>query len=253
MQVLRTKFKNEIIAEFVVPEILTNKVLIICGGMPSYPAKQKYQKFFDYFTKRGFFVFVPRYRGSWESKGKMFEQCPSKDIKDIVDELPSGFKNIWDKQTYKIKNPEVYLYGSSFGGPAVLLNSKDKRVKKAIASSPVLDWTTMDDTIEPIDTLNPFVQEAFGEGYRMAKNGWNKIKKGNFYNPVTALEKIDGKKCLIIHSKDDEIVSLTPVAPFCKKTQSTLVLVKSGGHGLDIFESRFKKRWVDFFGLSDKI
>lgn len=250
MQVFRTKFKNQIITDFVVPEKRTGKVLIICCGMPSYPAKQKYHKMFEYFTNRGFFVFVPRYRGSWESAGKLFEKCPSEDIRDIIDELPKGFKNIWDGEKYKIKNPEVYLYGSSFGGPAVLLNSKDKRVKKVVAVSPVIDWREEENTDEPIDIFAPFVEEAFGEGYRIAKNGWNKIKKGNFYNPMTATEKIDGSKCLIIHSKDDTVVSLLPVVPFCKETNSKLILVKKGGHGLDIFEIRFKKKFLEFFGLT---
>ncbi len=253
MDVFRTKFKNDIIAEFVVPENKTNKVLIICGGMPGYPAKQKNEKFFDYFTKRGFFVFVPRYRGSWESHGKLFEKCPSEDIRDIIDELPKGFVSLWDKKKYVIKKPEVYLFGVSFGGPAVLLNSKDKRVKKVIADSPVIDWREEENTDEPLETLEPFLEEAFGEGYRVTKEGWNKIKKGNFYNPIAALEKIDGKKCMVIHAKDDRIVSLVPVVPFCKETNSKLILVKTGGHGLNIFEARFKKKWVDFFGLSDKI
>lgn len=249
MQVFRTKFKEKIISDFVLPEKITNKVLIICCGLPSYPAKQKYQKFFDYFCSKGFTVFVPRYRGTWESGGKLFENCPSLDIKEIIDELPKGFENLWDKTKYKIKNPEVYLYGSSFGGPAVLLNSKDKRVKKVIATSPVLDWRDQGDTTEPIETIEWFVKEAFGEGYRIIKNGWKKILSGAFYNPATSLETIDGKKCLIVTSEDDDVVSKKAVKSFCNNSGAKLIFAKKGGHGLDIFEARFKKRCMEFLGL----
>jgi esterase/lipase len=251
MIVYRARFKKEIISEFVVPERKTNKVLIICGGMPGYPAKQKYEKFFEFFTKKGFYVFVPRYRGSFESGGKFLEQSPEVDIKDIVDELPKGFRNIWDKKEFNIKNPQVYLVGSSFGGPAMLLNSKDKRVKKVIAFSPVIDWTKQNETVETFEQMESFVSEAFGEGYRIVKDGWKKLEKGDLYNPIREALKIDGKKCLIIHARDDDVVSCKPLKEFAQKTNTKVMLVKKGGHlGTALFERRFKKVCLDFFGIT---
>lgn len=243
MDIYRTKFKRGIIAEFVVPKRQTNKVVIICGGMPSYPAKQKYTEIFEFFSKRGFWVFVPRYRGSWESEGVMFAKSPHLDILDIMDELPKGFANIWDDEKFKIKDPEVFLIGSSFGGPAALLNSKDNRVKKVIVFSPVLDWRTQDKTIESIPKISWFIKEAFGGGYRIAKNGWKKIEKGDFYNPATDLKNIDGPKCLIIQAKDDDVVFPAATLLFAKSISSKLLAVKTGGHmGVSIMEKRFKQK-----------
>lgn len=249
MLVQRTKFKNQIIAEFVIPEKKTDKVVVICSGMPSYPAKQKYEKAFEFWLSKGFAVFVPRYRGSWESGGEMFASSPEQDIKDVIDDLETGFQDLWSKKTYTIKNPKVILIGSSFGGPAVLLNSKDKRVKKVLAISPVIDWTTMDETVENFDVFIPFVKEAFGEGYRIAKNGWQKIMKGNFYNPATSREKIDIKKCLILHAEDDDVISLGATKEFILQTSIQTILVKTGGHGLDMFESRFRKKVLAFLNI----
>lgn len=250
MNVFRTVFKEDIITEFVVPQNLkSRKALIVCSGMPSYPAKQKYLELFELFTKQGFFVFVPRYRGSFESGGKMFAKSPEEDIKDVMDGLEEGFVDFWSKKQYKIKNPQIILLGSSFGGPAVLLNSKDKRVKKVVATSPVIDWREEEKTVEPIDVLAPYVKNAFKEGYRIVGDGWRKIKTGNFYNPMTSLDKIDGKKCMVIHAKDDSVVSFLPVLPFCQKTKAQVILVKKGGHGLNILEQRFKKRTLSFLKL----
>lgn len=247
MQILRTKFKDEIVAEFVLPKKITNKVMILCNGMPSYPAKEKYAEIFKFYTAKGFSVFVPRYRGSWESGGKMFASSPHLDILDIIDELPKGFESLWDGTKYKIENPEVYIIGSSFGGPAALLNSFDTRVKKVIVFSPVIDWQTMDDTIEPIGFISKFVSEAFGGGYRIVSNGWDKIERGLMYNPMRETNKIDGSKCLIIHAKDDTVVSMLPLKAFIMNTGVSLKLVNKGGHlGMAIMEKPFAKICYEF-------
>ncbi len=245
----RTKFKGEIVAEFLLPEKSTNKTIIFCSGMPGYPNKEKFLELCGFFADRGYNCFVPRYRGSWESGGEMFKNPPELDVKDVIDELPIGFVDLWEGKKYKISKPEVYLVGGSFGGPAVLLNSKDKRVKKVIAFCPVLDWRAEEDSSEPIEKLAPFVRDAFGEGYRIAKNGWKKIQKGVIFNPATSLEKIEGKKCLIIQTKDDDVISLAPLKEFIEKTKTSLLEVKTGGHlGIEILDKKFQKKCLEFLG-----
>ena len=88
MYTLRTRFKKEIVSEFLPPKKRSNKVIIICGGMPSYPSKRELQFFF---RKKNFWSFVPRYRGSWESDGTFMRKSPHLDVLDIVDSLPKGF------------------------------------------------------------------------------------------------------------------------------------------------------------------
>jgi len=58
---LRARIKNKIISEFVPPSKKSNKVIILCGGMPGYPAKKELMFFL---AEKGFWVFSPRYRGS---------------------------------------------------------------------------------------------------------------------------------------------------------------------------------------------
>ena len=137
MHTLRTRFKKEIVTEFLPPRKKSSKVIILCSGMPSVPYKPDLMEFF---SKKGYWVFYPRYRGSWESGGQFLKISPHQDIIDVIDSLPKGFKDAWGGKIYKVRPSKICLFGGSFGGPAAILASLDKRVNKVIAVSPVVDW-----------------------------------------------------------------------------------------------------------------
>ena len=181
MYLFRTKFRNEIVSEFLPPIKPSNKVMIFCTGMPGYPNGMKI--LCEFFSKKGYWCFVPRYRGSWESGGKMFAKSPHEDIKDVIDELSKGFTEFYGKKKFIIKNPEIYLIASSFGGPAGLLLSNDPRVKKVICFSPVLDWRDeKNNPAEPLSWLSKFVEQAFGNGYRIATVSYTHLTLPTIYS-----------------------------------------------------------------------
>lgn len=242
---LRTRIKKEIVTEFVLPINKSNKVIILCGGMPSYPAKSELMFFL---ASKGYWVFLPRYRGSWESDGLFLQKSPHIDIIDVIDILSHGFYDLFNNKKYSIKNPEVYLIGSSFGGTAVILASIDKRVKKAIALSPVTDWR-VETKLEPIDWLSKFTKLAFGNGYRFKQSDWNKLKNGNFFNPIKMIEKLDKNKIYIIHAKDDEVVYASTSIKFAEQLGCKITLLKKGGHFSisNLIKSNFLKKVNTFF------
>jgi alpha-beta hydrolase superfamily lysophospholipase len=231
MFILRTRIKKEIVCEFLPPSKpgnshASNKVIILCGGMPAYPGKKDLTEFL---SKKGYWVFVPRYRGSWESAGSFLKISPHRDVLDIIDQLPKGFPDLWSGKIYKIKQPEIYLIGSSFGGPAVILASRDARVKKAVALSPVTDWRVETKT-EPISKLKHYAQAAFGNGYRFTEKNFNKLKVGKFYNPTHEADSMDGGKLFIFHASDDMVVPARTSIKFADVTGSKLFLLPRGGH-----------------------
>jgi pimeloyl-ACP methyl ester carboxylesterase len=242
----RTRFKKEIVAEFLPPKARSNKVIVLCGGLPGYPSAKQLAGFL---SKKGYWVFVPRYRGSWESGGRLLAKSPHQDVLDLIDQLPRGFRDFGSDRIRKIRNPKVYVVGSSFGGPAALLVSKDARVKKVLAISPVVDWRA-DNRDEPLTQMGRYVATEFGAGYRVASRGWERLGAGKLYNPATALNLIDGRKILIIHAKDDDIVGFAPTKKFAKDTGSVLVPLRTGGHlGLGLLENpKFWKITKKFFG-----
>jgi len=226
MYLLRTRFKKEIVCEFLPPARKSNKVIILCGGVPSMPGNKKLAEFL---SEKGFWVFKPRYRGSWESDGNFLEKSPEIDIRDVIDGLFEKIVSIYDGIEYDIKPKKIYLVGSSFGGPAVILNSKDERVTKVFAFSPVIDWSVESKT-ESIDWLGEFTKQAFGNGYRFSDKDWNKLKTGKFYNPISFPDKIDPKKVFIVYSKDDEVVPFGSTKDFINKNSCKSLLLNKGGH-----------------------
>lgn len=230
---LRTRFKKEIVAEFLPPVKKSNKVVILCGGIPSYPGNKT--ELAGFLSNKGYWVFLPRYRGSWESGGKFLNKSLDQDIFDVMEGIERGFTDLWDNSKHRVLNPKFYLIGSSFGGPAVLLNSKNKRVEKVVCFSPVVNWEVEVKERNKKDrrnfkTYTIFVKVAFGEGYRTASGGWNKIKSGKFYNPANNLKKIDGDKILILHSKSDDVVWFDSVKDFSDKIKCKLISIKGDEH-----------------------
>jgi len=244
MHALRARFKRDIVAEFMVPKRKSQKVIIFCTGMPGMPYSKKVLEFW---AKKGYWGFMPRYRGSWESKGEFLKISPEQDVLDIISELPKGFKSIWDGKIFKVNPKKLYIFGNSFGGPAAILASRDKRVTKAVAISPVTDWLDQGKT-EPLDWLYGIVKDAYGEGYRVNKKNWNKLLNGKFYNPIAYTNEIDGNKLLLIHAKDDDIVPHRSVNKFAKKVGCKFVSRKRGGHLglLDIMKPSFYNRVREF-------
>jgi len=224
----RTRFKKEIVAEFLPPSRSTKKrhVVIICDGMPSVPSKSGLVEFF---SRKGFWAIYPRYRGSWESGGVFLRKSPEQDVLDIIDQLPHGFVSLWDGKKYRVRPDKIFLIAPSFGGPAGILASRDPRVSKVLAISPVVDWQAPSKA-EPLDWLEKFVRAAFGNGYRFGPREWKKLADGKFYNPVAHAAEIDGSKLFIFHARDDESVRAREVVQFARTTGATLKLLSRGGH-----------------------
>ena len=222
----RARFAKDIVTEFLLPRRPSRKVIIFLDGMPTIPSKKR---LLEFWSQKGFWVFHPRYRGTWESEGSFLKTSPERDILDLIAQLPRGFKSIWDGKYFSVQPTHIYLFGSSFGGAGALLASRDKKITKAIVLAPAVDWR-VESRQEPIRVLRKLTKDAFGEAYRFSKKDWKKFEKGNFYNPMLHASEIRGEKILIFHAKDDLLVPWHSVSKFAEKTKSTLVMFKKGGH-----------------------
>ncbi len=238
MHIGRTRIKQEIVCEYLLPQKKTRRVIILVPGMPGYPKQDALMLFL---AKEGYAVFLPRYRGTFESSGAFLKDDPTKDILDIIQALKTGWYDAWSKEKHHIKNPLVFVIGSSFGGPAAIFSSVHTSVSKVIALSPVVDWR-VDSEIEPMDKLAHFVTVGFGMGYRFTKKNWDKLSGGTFYNPIENLPCVHGKKILIFHGTKDPIVPFAPTKVFAEKTRSTLIPIRTHDH-LGLSRIRKKPYW----------
>ena len=228
----RTRFKKEIVAEFLPPARAPKKqnVIILCDGMPSIPRKQPLA---DFLSSKGYWVFYPRWRGTWESGGRFLERSPHEDILDVVSELPKGVTELAFGQHFRLSPNQIFVIGGSFGGAAAILCSRDERITKVVANCPVVDWSILKDE-QKKETSNPsyaaYIREAFGNAYRLSDRNWNKLKSGSFFNPVRHLEELTPSKILMFHAKDDPFVPWKLVDGFAKAAGIKLRLFGRGGH-----------------------
>ena len=229
---LRTRFKKDIVAEFLPPSRSSSKqkIIILCDGMPSVPRKQPLAAFL---ADQGYWVFYPRFRGAWESGGQFLERPPQEDILDVIDELPRGVTELAFGEHYPLKPDEIFVIGGSFGGAAALLTSLDRRVKKVVANCPVVDWSNLAEE-QKLETSNPsyaaYVRAAFGAGYRLRDSNWNKLRTGTFFNPAHHIEEFTPSKIMMFHALDDPYIPYRIVKNFAGKTGIRLNSLRRGGH-----------------------
>lgn len=248
----RTRFKKEIVAEFLPPVRAgrKNRVIILCDGMPGLPRKQPLMEFL---AAKGYWVFYPRYRGAWESGGEFLEKPPHQDVLDVIEELPKGFRELAFGRRFRVAKPEVYVIGGSFGGATSILCSLDPRVRKVIANCAVVDWSILP-VEEKTETSNPnypaYIREAFGNGYRLSDKNWRKLGRGDFFNPTHHVPEITSSKILMFHCKDDPHVPYESARRFADQTGARLRSFARGGHAST--ELMVRKHWKEiakFFRL----
>lgn len=250
----RTRFKKQIVTEFLPPARLGKKqrVIILCDGMPSIPRKQPLAEFL---AGKGYWVFYPRYRGAWESGGEFLAQSPHHDVLDVIGEIPKGFRELAFGRRFTVKPDEVFVIGGSFGGPAAILASLDQRVKNVIANCPVVDWAILPEA-EKAETSNQsyaaYIREAFGNGYRLSDRNWRKLRGGKFYNPAHHADEINPAKIMMFHAKDDPNVPYKSVRDFAERTGVKLNTLERGGHvSTDYVVRKYWGRIEKFFGQRD--
>jgi esterase/lipase len=228
----RTRFKKEIVAEFLPPRRSgkKTKVILLCDGMPGMPRKQPLAEFL---SRKGYWVFYPRWRGAWESDGQFLEKSPQQDLSDVIDGLSEEIREAAFGKKFQLSPDEIFVIGGSFGGTAAILASLDPRVKKVIANCPVVDWKILV-TEQKKETSNKsyaaYIREAFGNGYRLTERNWKKLGTGPFYNPVHYIKDLDPSKILMFHAKDDPYIPWRQVSRFAGKAGIKLKLLSRGGH-----------------------
>ena len=229
----RTRFANDIVAEWYEPYFGTKQknpkgAVIICPGAPGLPGARSLDRAL---AKKGYLTVRPSYRGTWESDGQFLKESPHKDIAAIIDDLSCSWRlsNLWDKVEYSYQPMPIIVVGVSFGGPAALLLSNDKRVQKVITVSAVVDWTD-ESPEEPMNELSERQRQVFGQAYRYDEKDWERLEKGMFYQPVSEEKNIDGKKVMMIHAADDDVVLMPAAKAFAARIGARWIELPNGGH-----------------------
>ncbi len=222
----RTRFAQDIVAEFWMPKKPSHKAVILMDGCPTMPSKRKVGEFF---AKKGYWVFHPRYRGSWESDGEFLAESPEEDVLMVAEGLNAGFMNIYDGIEYLLDIDDITVIGASFGGAAAMLSLKYPIIARAVALAPMIDWTATSKA-EPFDYFLYTLDEGFGAAYRPAKNAYKRLLSGKFYSPKHDAAEIDTSRLFVAHALDDKVISVAPLKQFATKKKFKPMYLKKGGH-----------------------
>jgi pimeloyl-ACP methyl ester carboxylesterase len=244
---LRTKIAKDIVCEVALPERQTGKVALVCGGAPSLPPSKNVLPFL---AAQGYVAFGIRYRGTWESGGTFLQKPPTQDVLDVIEHLLKR-KNItdaWSGKKIAIKIKHFDLFGGSFGGPAVLLASKNKHVRKVVAMTPVVDFNK-DGAWESFEDFVRYAGIGFGGAYRLkGSKDWEKLRRQDFYNPITMLDQIDERKCFVIQTKDDDVCPAENLCNLVALKKIAVYYKPKGGHlGVSSLQKKFYWNKVDKF------
>jgi hypothetical protein len=127
----------------------------------------------------------------------------------------------------------------------------DRRVTKAIANCPVVDWAILPKA-EKAETSNPsyaaYIRGAFGHGYRLSDRNWHKLRGGKFFNPAYHAGEINAAKIMMFHAKDDPYVPYKSVKKFADQTGVKLNSFARGGHlSTEMIVQKYWERIEKFF------
>lgn len=233
MKPMRLRINTDIVTEFLPPHRGNgDQAIIFCDGMPSVPAKRHV---LEYWSKKGYWVFHPRYKGTWESTGTFLDHDPTIDIIEVARTIRSGELMQIRPHVSQMENPrirKISIIGASFGGSVALLTSLHPEIDKVVAISPVIDWAKeLENTVESLSDLRVYLRDGFGGAYRFSDSDFNRL--GNdpqFFNPIAHVSEYDPRKLFIMHAKDDMIVSQTAVENFIKTVKCSYRLREYGGH-----------------------
>ncbi len=244
---IRTRFAKDIIAEVQIPERQTGKVAILASGLPATPPRRSV---FEFLVDKGYTVIAFRYRGTWESGGTFLQESPAKDVKLVVESLvkKQGIHDLYNQVDIPLKVKHIHLFGNSFGGPAVLLNTDLPLVSKVVALSPVLDWTEESKT-EPFDFFVRFTEDAFGAAYRLASSKtWHKLLTSDIYDPIKNHARIKGSKVFIIGTWDDDVTPSVLIPGMAELTGASYYIKPKGGHlGMNNLTQKFYWNKIEAF------
>jgi len=246
----RTRFAQGIVAEFWAPKKATSRAVIIYDGCPSVPSKKRLAEFF---ARKGYWVFHPRYRGSWESTGEFLKESPADDLGLLIDSIPKGFKDSFTGVKYYLDIREYIVVGASFGGAAAILASRNPRVVKAIAIAPVVDWKA-ETNEELFEFFVREITDGFPGAYRCPKKNFRKLLRRKFYNPIDWTYTLKGEKLFLVHAKDDPSVPYLPTKKLAQKIGTTYIERSRGGHlkSLTIIERTMWKKVNAFLKKQQK-
>lgn len=209
--------------------------------LPGFPSSNKYDSEMRYLYEKGYNVFFPRYKGTYQSKGKFLDENIVEGLKKFLEELKKGkAKSLWDNSLVNFSVENIIIFGGSFSGAISCgLCALDKEIKKLVLFSPVWDFKKHNESgdEQDLNKLIPFVKRAYENLYRIKFTKLSEeIGKFKECSPEFYLEKLNKNKTeiLVLHDPKDTSVTFNNSLNMSNKLPNIKLIRHSKGHAWDI-------------------
>jgi esterase/lipase len=224
--------------------------------LPGFPSASKYDYEMRFLFQRGFNVFFPRYKGTYQSKGKFLNENIVLELKKFLEELKKGkAKSLWDNSVVNFSvGGNIILFGGSFSGAVACgLGAVDKDISKIVLFSPVWDFKKHNENgdEQDLEKLTPFIKRAYKNLYRVGFESLSK-KMGEFRecSPDFYLNRLAGRETgvLIFNDPEDKTVSIKHTLEVIKKHPWIKSIEHNKGHD-GRTSGLIELRWQDIFSF----
>ncbi len=212
-----------------------NGNIVFCCGLPQY--LDKYHPLVTQITRLGYNLFVPRYRGTFESDGDFSVLSSVQAIEDGISlanegeaiELFNESKITWNRQV------PLYVMGFSYGSLPALLSFNGK-IDKTVLVCPFIDahFHLGDASGENVRETFTFIERAYPHLYRL--NSDQVIK--DLLNTMLPDKK---ENLVIVSARGDTSIPRQEINLLLKKYPDARFIEKDGGHGAQIEDELLQK------------
>ena len=236
-------YYGDIFCEFMVHDKIADTIILL----PGFPSSNKLNSEMEFLFKKGYNVFFPRFKGSFQSKGVFLKGNIVKELKSFITKLKKEkITNLWDLNEINFKINKLILFGSSFSGAISCgLIAIEESFEKLVLFSPVWDFENHNKlgNEEDLNHLVQFVKRAYVNLY--------KIKFDNLVNAVLRFKETSPSfyskqikiPILVLNDPKDKIVSIKHSKDMEKLIKNLKIIKHHEGHGfnLKLLENYWKK------------
>lgn len=191
------------------------RILIFCYGIPGRPLDETSPVIKNFLKeKKDCLVVCPEYIGTHSSYGKFTIKNAIKTIIKTIKFIKKGeTRELWSQRSFSWKVKNISLIGGSFGGSiALVAGAKSDDVRNIIAIAAPIDWNThakIPGEEEDLENLYNVIKRGWKNLWRIRdKKDWKSFVSGKLgINPIEYVKNLKSKNVLLIHGKQDRIVS----------------------------------------------
>ena len=227
-------YYGDIFFEFLIHDIKKDSIILLSG----FPSSNCMDEIIYFLHEKGFNVFVPRYKGTFQSKGEFLKTNPIIDLVEFITQLKKGrATSLWNMKNISFEIGQIFVFGGSFGGSigcALAATSKD--ISKAVLATPVWDYEIHNKEFkeQDLNQLTKFVKRAFKNLYRYKFNSLPKeIKRFKEFS-LPFYKKNLKTHTLVFHDPNDSAVSVEHSRRVVKYIKNIKLIETNTGHGLTI-------------------